>query len=127
MWTPIDLESLYDWINRGDAAMDHPTRRLWNAIQVEPQKRQLRPWGDWGGGFGVVGAIGCHAVWFNDIEDGFNISRYEKAGELLEYCCNQHELNWAVCAVRHMIDDGYVQGRSGPPQPGSYPGHPADT
>ena len=80
MWTPIDLESLYDRIKRGDAAMEHPTRRLWNAIRIEPQKWKLHPWGDMGGGFWAVGVIGRHVVWFNDIEDGFNISPYEVAG-----------------------------------------------
>jgi hypothetical protein len=117
MWTPIDLERLYDRINRGDAAMDQATRRLWNVIRVEPEKWQLHPWGDMGGGFWVVGVIGRYALWFNDIEDGFNISRYEKVGVLFEYCCDQEELNWAVCAVQHMINDGDVQGRFGPPQP----------
>lgn len=124
MWAPIELEQLYDQINRGDAAMDHPTRRLWNAIRVEPEKWRLHPWGDMGSGFWVVGIIGRHAIWFNDIEDGFNLSRYEKAGELLEYCCNQDELNRAVCAVQQMIDDGQVPGRFGPSQP--YPEYPAD-
>jgi hypothetical protein len=64
---PIGLESLYDRINRGDAVMDGPTRRLGNAIRVEPEKRQLHPWGDRGGGFWVVGVIGRYAVVFNDI------------------------------------------------------------
>ena len=106
MWRPIELESLYDWINRGDAAMDHPTRRLWNAIRVEPQKWQLHPWGDLGGGFWVVGVIGCHVVWFNDIERGFNISRYATAGTIAGYYCNQDELNDTVLAIQSMIDDG---------------------
>ena len=117
MWKPIPLEKLYDRMNRGDAAMDHPMRRLWNAIRVEPQKWQLHPWGDQGGGFWVVGVIGRYAVWFNDIEDGFNISLYDVAGTLLEYCCNQDELNHALQSVRWYIDDGSIGGRFGPPQP----------
>jgi hypothetical protein len=117
MWQPIELVDLYDQINRGHAAMDHPTRRLWNAICVEPQKWQLHPWGDKGGGFWVVGLIGCHAVWFNDIEDGFNISRYDATGTLLEYCCNQDYLSGAVLSIRMLIDDGSLGGRFGPPQP----------
>ena len=117
MWRPIELLDLYDRINRGDAAMDHPARRLWNAIRVEPQKWQLHHWGDMGGGFWVVGVIGCHAVYFNDIEDGFNISRYNAVGTLLEYCCNQDELNHAVQSVRLLIEEGSVGGRFGPPQP----------
>ena len=123
----MELLNLYDSINRGDAAMDHATRRLWNAIRVEPQRWRLHPWGDRGGGFWVVGVIGRHAVYFNDIEHGFNISRYESAGTLTEYCCNQDELNHAVESVRLLIDDGWVGGRAGPPQPGAYRGHTGDT
>lgn len=106
MWKPIELLDLFDRINRGDAAMDHSARRLWHAIRVEPQKWQLHPWGDPGGGFWVVGLIGCRAVWFNDIEDGFNISRYGKIGILAEYWCNQDELNHAVVSIRMLIDEG---------------------
>jgi hypothetical protein len=127
MWCPIELIDLYDEINRGEVAMDHPLRRLWNAIRVEPQKWKLNPWGDKGGGFWVVGVIGCHAIYFNDIEDGFNISRYDLAGLLIEYCCNQDGLDDAVQSVRLLIDDGFVSGRFGPPQPGVYPGHTGDT
>ena len=58
------------------------------------------PWGDRDGGFWVVAVIGRHAVYFNDIEDGFNISRYEVAGTLVEYCCNQDELSDAVQSVQ---------------------------
>jgi hypothetical protein len=124
MWTPIDLEPLYDRINHGHAVMNETTGRLWNAIRVEPEKWQLHPWGDMGGGFWVVGVIGRYALWFNDIEDGFNISRYDKAGVLLEYCCDQDELDCAVGALQHLINDGCVQERFGPPQPS--PGRPAD-
>lgn len=117
MWTPIELDELYDEINRGDAAMDHPTRRLWNAIRVEPQKWRLHPWGDWGGGFWVVGVIGNCAVWYNDIEFGFNISRYEVAGELQEYWCNQDELSETIQSVQSRIDNSWFAARAGPPQP----------
>jgi len=127
MWKPIELAELHDRINRGDAAMDHPTRRLWNAMRVEPQKWQLHPWGDLGGGFWVVAVIGRYAVWFNDIEGGFNISQYDTPGVLLEYCCNQDELNWAVDSAQQFINDGYFQGRFGPPQPGPHPSHSAET
>lgn len=123
MWEPITLSALYDRINHGEAEMRHPSRRLWNAIRVEPQKWHLHPWGDLGGGFWVVGVIGCHAVWFNDIEDGFNISQYVTAGQLLEYCCNQDELHDAIERVKMLINDGFIGGRFGPPQPGLYPGH----
>jgi hypothetical protein len=126
MWKPVELVELYDLINRGDAAMDHPTRRLWNAVRIEPQKWQLHPWGDLGGGFWVVGVIGRQAIWFNDIEWGFNVSRYAAAGELLEYWCDQGDLNDAVLSIQELVDDGSIVGRAGPPQP-LPPGRRADT
>lgn len=49
----------------------------------------------------MVGLIGTTAVWYNDIEHGFNRSRYTSHGQLDEYGCNQDQLEWTI---QHIID-----------------------
>ena len=93
--------------------------RLWNAIRVEFTKWQQHPWGDQGNGFWVVGFIGNQVLWYNDIEEGFNWSRYTTSGLIDEYWCNQDELNHAICALHDFIENDRPMGNFGPPQ--SYP------
>ena len=40
-------------------------------------------------------------IWYNDIEDGFNVSRFEIQGRIPddEYWCNQDPLRWALAGL----------------------------
>ena len=53
-------------------------------------------------------------LWFNDIEDGFNVSRFDRRGEIPahEYWCNQDEIAWALDRLR-----AEASGGRGPPEP----------
>lgn len=42
--------------------------------------------------FWVVALVGQECVWYNDIEDGFNISRYAEMGLIGGYRCEQADL-----------------------------------
>ena len=50
--------------------------RFWSWVKISPGKWNLLPWGDECSGFWVVAVAGQECVYFNDIEDGFNISQY---------------------------------------------------
>ena len=95
-WSPLSDDELLALIAKSTAVMDPETQSLWNQIRVPPIKWQLSPWGDKGGGFWVVALLGEHVVWFNDIEEGFNVSRYAAPGVISDYWCNQEELHNAV-------------------------------
>lgn len=97
MWDPISLKELNDLITQSVAQMEAPARDLWELVRLDrPVKWQLSPWGDEGGGFWVVAILGQKAVWYNDIEDGFNVSRYSTSGLLNEYWCSHDELHHVV-------------------------------
>jgi len=116
-WAPFGEAELAKMIDARVDVMEAPDRALWNLIRVPQVKWQLHPWGDESGGFWVVGIIGRQVVWYNDIEDGFNVSRYDAAGEIAEYWCNQDELNHAMRALLSQIELGEAPGRLGPPEP----------
>jgi hypothetical protein len=116
-WPPPGEKELSGLIASAVAAMEPPARSLWNLIRVRPEKWELSPWGDEGGGFWVVGIIGRQVVWYNDIEDGFNMSRFEKPGVIAEYWCNQDELHHTINALVQQIQTGETPGKLGPPEP----------
>ena len=115
-WEPIGEDALSNRIAQGCESMTESTRRLWEAVRIQPEKWQQRPYGDAGGGFWVVGLIGRTAIWYNDIEDGFNRSLYSTYGVIDDYWCNQDELNVTLSFLANALAGGkdLTQMRAGP-------------
>lgn len=107
-WTPISKEALLERIAQGQARLLPAELRLWKMVRIEPVKWRQDPYGTEGQGFWVVGLIGSSVIWYNDIEDGFNRSRYLGQGEIQDYWCNQDELDttlkYLVNAMDHDAD-----------------------
>jgi hypothetical protein len=116
-WAPYSRSQLQAEIDEGLAEMTLEQRRLWDAIAIPPEKWQLPTWGDEGGGFWAVALYGKNVIWFNDIEHGFNRSRYEEVGRISEYRCNQDMLHWTMQRVLEQLQDGQSHGHQlGAPQ-----------
>ncbi len=101
-WKPMSEEQIWDALNVSRERMTIPQRRFWEAIRIAPQKWQQHPYGDEGGGFWVVAVMGSTVVWYNDIEEGFNRSKYSMYGEMGDYWCNQDELE---CVVQYLMNE----------------------
>jgi len=95
-WKPITSDALDAMIEAAEFEMEPPVLLFWKTLRIRPVKWNLSPWGDLGGGFWVVAVIGDRCFWYNDIEEGFNISRYEAVGQIQEYGCNQTELDHCI-------------------------------
>lgn len=103
--------------------MSRRQENIWDAIKIMPEKWSQDPWGNEGGGFWVVAIFGNRVIWYNDIEHGFNVSRYRHHGVIDDYYCDQSDLDEVLLRVAHGIVEGYsVDGGMGPPQPGEYEG-----
>jgi len=100
MWQPLSQEELLDMIDGAELMMEPLVRAFWNRIKITPEKRQLSPWGDLGGGFWVVALVGRECIYYNDIEDGFNSSPYDKMGRINDYRCSQPDLLSSITAYR---------------------------
>ena len=81
-------------------------RRFWDAVCIEPEKWQLHPNGDAGGGFWVVAIVGRSVIWYNDIEEGFNRSRYATYGRIDDYWCNQDDLDTTISYLMNTLQVG---------------------
>ncbi len=105
-WEPIAESALRERVAQGEARMSSLQLRLWETIQIEPTKWQQHPYGDPGAGFWVVAIIGTTVIWYNDIEEGFNRSRYSAYGTIDDYWCNQDELELTVQYLMNAIEQG---------------------
>jgi hypothetical protein len=117
IWEPITLEALYDEILLAEEEMVGELLRFWELIQIFPEKWQQIPYDQEGGGFWVVALCGKQVIWYNDIEEGFNVSDYDHYGQIKDYWCNQDELRYPVQQLLSLIKMG-GEGfrRAGPPQ-----------
>jgi len=105
-WAPIAEAALRDRVAQGVARMSAAQKRLWEIVRVDPQKWQQHPYGDAGGGFWVVAIVGQTVIWYNDVEDGFNRSRYSVYGQIDDYWCNQDELEVAIDFLMSTLEHG---------------------
>jgi len=105
-WSPISKQALDDRIAQGIARMSAAQRHLWNAIRIDPEKWRQHPYGDNGDGFWVVAIVGRTVLWYNDIEEGFNRSRYSTYGTIDDYWCNLDELEVAVQYLLTALERG---------------------
>ena len=106
-WEPISEPALLRRIAQCQARMSQEEVRLWEAIRIQPEKWQQHPYGIEGGGFWVVGIIGSTVIWYNDLEDGFNRSRFSKFGTIDDYWCNQDELERTVQYLMNALRQGH--------------------
>ena len=98
-WSPITEGELWDKINKAWLEMSLPQRRLWELIKIDPIKWKETSYGKMGGGFWVVALYGSSVIWYNDIEEGFNLSAWSSFGLIDDYWCNQDELQWTIQRV----------------------------
>ena len=93
-WTPISFEDLSAMITQAEELMGTQAKRIWQLVRLTPpEKWELHPWGDQGGGFWVVAIAGQTCLYYNDIENGFNTSPFTQWGRIDKYVCDQVTLD----------------------------------
>ena len=94
MWKPATKEKIkkdIEWC--GDVLFIQPDcLKFWEYIKIEPEKWKEKQKGHEGNGFWIVAIMGKAVIYYNDIEEGYNLSPFTTFGEIDEYYCNQAEL-----------------------------------
>lgn len=103
MWKPISLNELEEHISLSELEFEDELLNFWKSIRIVPEKWQEKEYGIVGNGFWVVAIFGTEVVYYNDIEEGFNVSEYETYGQIKEYWCNQSELKWEITELFERI------------------------
>ena len=113
-WRPLTREELQRTVERELADCTDEQRAYFNIVAFEPTKWSQTPYGDEGDGFWAIAAHHNRVLWYNDIEEGFNVSAFTEWGTIPtnEYWCNQDELRFALPALM-----GDHMWKAGPPEP----------
>ncbi len=99
-WQPIEEKQILEFINNARWLLEGLDKDFWNLIKLTtPEKWQQHPWGDQGNGFWVVAIMGNRCIYYNDIEEGFNISNFKIWGEIDNYFSEQLELHELVSSI----------------------------
>ena len=105
-WEPISFNELYDEILKTEKDLNGELKNFWDLIKIDPIKWKEKKHGELGGGFWVVAIFGHQVIWYNDIEEGFNISDYKNYGQIDGYYCNQDELSESIIRLFDLIKFG---------------------
>lgn len=103
-WEPISLTSLQKEILNGVQKMTTNQLILWKNISIEPKKWIEAEYGNEGGGFWVVAIKGNEIIYYNDIEEGFNVSTFTKIGLIDSYQSEQDEIQWALNKLNESLN-----------------------
>lgn len=95
-WTPLPIFELTKLIESEVSKMTNEQLSIWNQIAVAPEKWEEDEYGGEGGGFWIVAVDGNEVIWYNDIEEGFNLSTFSIRGRINEYDTQQDELQWTL-------------------------------
>lgn len=91
-WTAITKVELQKDIEFNINKMDNEEFELWSKIRIEPKKWEENEMGREGDGFYAVAIIEDYVLWYNDIEDGYNLTKFITYGKIPRYQVNQYEL-----------------------------------
>ncbi|MEO7313085.1 MAG: hypothetical protein ABIX01_22045 [Chitinophagaceae bacterium] len=113
MSTSISLSQLESHVFDTEVYLEGGLWNLWQLIKLQPAKWYLPHFNHetecW-----IVAIFGSHVLWYNDIEEGFNISTFTKIGVIADYCVNQSTLLSQLKWIQEMIISG-VPGRPSNP------------
>ncbi|RYZ40553.1 MAG: hypothetical protein EOP49_29460 [Sphingobacteriales bacterium] len=86
-------------ISRQEYLFNEAEFNFWSFIRIEP-RRWLEPtMADDIGGFWSVAVFGNKVLYYNEYEEGFNVSRYTSYGTIAEYHSNQNDLYDTVTVI----------------------------
>ncbi|MEZ4687450.1 MAG: hypothetical protein R3B47_15690 [Bacteroidia bacterium] len=96
MFEPITQTEVQKLVHDGILEMTERQFAFWETIAIEPEKWNEKEYGQPGSGFWAVAICRNLVIWYNDIEEGFNISKFSDYGKIGEYGTEQGELQWAI-------------------------------
>ncbi|MBL8018699.1 MAG: hypothetical protein JNM27_03460 [Leptospirales bacterium] len=112
----MNIDSLLTEIRSAEPTLRGEHKHIWELISIFPARWRISAFPVTDEEAWVVGIFGERVLWYNDIEEGFNISRYSEFGTIDEYWANQDGLPEALERIRSMIYwGGPPQGQCGPP------------
>lgn len=86
----------------GEQNMDEEILLFWNQIKISPEIWICTDVIE--DNFWAVALYQNYVIWYNDIEEGFNISKYKSKGQILEYIASKNELDFTIKMLKNRIE-----------------------
>ena len=112
-WQPATVDEVNEIVASDLKACDSEQLAAFKRFRVEPFVAPIMRYGKMESVV-VVARNGDQVIYYEDVEDGFNVSPISSDGQVLEHWCNQDELRFALNA---WIDGRGLPGRFGPAVP----------
>ncbi len=112
-WEPTTLAKLQAVLAGDLSRCTAAQLALWERCRVSPRRAAIVRYGSPEHVF-VVAEHKGEAIYWEDVEEGFNVSPLGPSGEVLEHWCNQDELRWAL---NRWLQPSAAYQRVGPAQP----------
>lgn len=81
--------------------MDEEIELFWNQIKISSETWLCTDVIE--DHFWVVALHQNYVIWYNDIEEGFSLSRFKTKGQILEYTASKNELSLALMKFKNII------------------------
>ncbi len=101
-WINFPKKDLMLEIYFSEQNMEDKTLLFWNQIKISPEIWKCDDVIE--DNFWVVALCENYLIWYNDIEEGFNISKFKIKGEIVEYNASKNELNLAIETFKNIIN-----------------------
>ncbi len=105
-WESIALEMLTKHIANLEYLFSPEQKCFWNFVKIRPEKWTESTFFKEGASFWVVAIFGHRVLYYNEFEEGFNISGYHKYGEIDDYSGGQSELHEMIGGLFEEIKRG---------------------
>ena len=96
-WKPTSAEEVRKIVERELANCDREQLAIFRRFAVEPYLAPILRYGEMDNVV-VVARKGEEVIYWEDVEEGFNVSPTGEGGRILEHLCNQDELRHALNA-----------------------------
>jgi len=112
-WQPATIEYVKELVARDLSDCDEEQSSLFKRCAVDPYPAPIIRYGN-SGTVVVVARDRDEVIYYEDIEEGFNVSPVGSTGEILEHWCNQDELKFAL---NYWIEGRKPSAKCGPAKP----------
>jgi len=112
-WQPATIEEVNEIVSKDLKDCDEQQLAAFEKYRVEPFSAPIVQYGQTESVV-VVPRNGDQVIYYEDVEDGFNLSPISSDGRVLEHWCNQDELRLALNA---WIEGRRLWGKFGPAVP----------
>jgi hypothetical protein len=105
-WKPISLATLSRHIELQEFLLTEDEKAFWHFIRINPEKWVDKGYQPEKVEFYVIAIFGRRVIYYNDIEEGFNLSEFDEYGWIRGGGANQNDFHEFISHLFTFITSG---------------------